>query len=93
MSRLKETSEKTAVMRELKSAGVEPGEFAVEYLKRVSPKWRMVGSLEGEDDELALIGEAQWFVSRSAFVKFNCGFGITDKAPDIAPEIGIIFSF
>ncbi len=72
---------------------VEAGEFAVDYLKRLSPKWRVVGSLEGEDDELALIGEAQWFVSRHAFFKFNCGFGITEKAPDIAPEIGIMLSF
>ncbi len=72
---------------------VEPGEFAFEYLKRVSPKWRMVGTLEGEDDELSLIGEAQWFVSQRIFFKFNCGFGLTDKAPNIAPEIGVLFSF
>jgi hypothetical protein len=72
---------------------VEPGEYAVEYLKRVSPKWRMVGTFEGEDDELSVIGEAQWFVSRRTFFKFNCGFGLTEKAPNIAPEIGIMFSF
>jgi hypothetical protein len=72
---------------------VEAGEYAFEYLKRVSPKWRMVGSLEGEDDEVSLIGEAQWFLSRRAFFKFNCGFGLSEKAPDIAPEIGIMFSF
>lgn len=72
---------------------VEPGEYAIEYLKRLSPKWRMVGTFEGEDDELSLIGEAQWFVSPRVFFKFNCGFGLTEKAPDIAPEIGILFSF
>jgi hypothetical protein len=49
--------------------------------------------LEGQDDELSLIGEAQWFISRRAFFKFNCGFGLTEKAPDFAPEIGIMFSF
>jgi hypothetical protein len=72
---------------------VEAGEYAIEYLKRVSPKWRMVGTLEGEDDEISLIGEAQWFLSPHAFFKFNCGFGITEKAPNIAPEIGIMLSF
>jgi hypothetical protein len=42
---------------------------------------------------VSLIGEAQWFISRRTFFKFNCGFGLTEKAPDIAPEIGIMFSF
>ena len=72
---------------------VEAGEFAVEYLKRLSPKWRMVGTLEGEDDEISLIGEAQWFINRRTYFKFNCGVGLSDKAPDIAPEVGIMFSF
>jgi hypothetical protein len=72
---------------------VEAGEFAFEYLKRVSPKWRVVGALEGEDDEVSLIGEAQWHLNPHAVFKFNCGFGITEKAPDIAPEIGILLSF
>ena len=72
---------------------VEAGEFAFEYLKRVSPKWRMVGALEGEDDEISIIGEAQWHLSPHAFFKFNCGFGITEKAPNIAPEVGIMLSF
>lgn len=72
---------------------VEPGEYALEYLHWVSPHWRLVGTIEGEDDELSLIGEAQWHLSKRAFVKLNCGFGITEKAPDIAPEIGVLFSF
>lgn len=72
---------------------VEPGEFAFEYLKRVSSKWRFVAALEGESDELSLIGEAQWFFSHRAFLKLNCGFGLTQKAPDLAPEVGVLFSF
>jgi hypothetical protein len=72
---------------------VEAGEFAIEYLKRLNPKWRMVGTLEGEDDEISIIGEAQLFLNPKTFFKFNCGFGITEKAPNIAPEIGIMFSF
>lgn len=72
---------------------VELGEYAFEYLKRVSPRWRLVATIEGESDEVSLIGEAQWTLSRFAFAKFNCGFGLSEKAPDLAPEIGIFFHF
>jgi hypothetical protein len=68
------------------------GEFAVEYLKRLSPKWRLYVGIEGNQDELTLITEAQWHLSRSVFVRFNNGAGITSKATDWAPEIGIVFT-
>ena len=69
------------------------GEYALEYLKRTSPKLRWVLVVEGEQDEVALIGEAQWQLSPRAFLKLNNGFGLTSKAPDLAPEVGIVFSF
>jgi hypothetical protein len=72
---------------------VEPGEYAIEYLKRTSPKRRWVATLEGEDDEVSLIGEAQLTLSPRAVLKLNCGFGLTKKAPDFAPEVGVIFTF
>lgn len=71
----------------------ELGEYAFEYLKRVSPQWRLVATLEGESDELSAIGEAQWHFSDRAFLKLNCGFGISEKAPDVAPEVGLLFRF
>lgn len=74
-------------------AKVELGEYAFEYLKRVSARWRFVGTLEGEGDEVALIGEAQWFFNPRALLKLNCGFGLTQRAPDIAPEVGVLFRF
>lgn len=70
----------------------ELGEYAFEYLKRVSPQWRLVATLEGEDDELVLVGEAQWHFGRHAFLKLNSGFGLTGKAEDWAPEIGVVVS-
>jgi len=44
-------------------------------------------------DEIELITEAQWHVSDRVFLKLNNAFGITPKATDWAPEIGIMFSF
>jgi hypothetical protein len=71
----------------------ELGEYAVEYLKRLSNTWRVFGSVEGSGDEVELITEAQWHLSRHAFVKLNNAFGLTSKAPGWAPEVGVLFSF
>jgi hypothetical protein len=72
---------------------VELGEYALEYLKRVSPAWRLVATFEGESEDMSLIGEAQWHFASWGFLKLNCGFGITEKAEDVAPEIGVLFRF
>lgn len=73
---------------------LEGGEYAVEYLKRISPKWRIYLGIEGsQGDEVELITEAQWHITDSIFIKMNNGFGITSKATDWAPEIGVMFSF
>ena len=69
------------------------GEYALEYLKRLSPKWRLMMTVEGEEDEIAVIGEAQWQIAPRALLKLNNGFGLTSKAPDLAPEVGVVFSF
>jgi hypothetical protein len=72
---------------------LEFGEYALEYLKRFSDKWRGYLGVEGEQDEVALIAELQWRLSPRATLKFNNGFGLTSKAPEHAPEVGIAFSF
>jgi len=68
------------------------GECAVEYLKRLSPKWRLYVGLEGTPDELSVIPELQWHFSRKAYLKFNSGVGVTSKATDWAPEVGLVFT-
>jgi len=73
--------------------GLELGEYAVEYLKRATPVWRFVGAIEGEDDEVELVVEAQAHLSDRIFIKLNSGFGLTAKASDFAPEVGVVFSF
>jgi len=72
---------------------VELSEYALEYLKRLSEKWRVVATLEGESDELSLIGELQYFFNPGTFLKLNSGFGLTEKTTDLAPEVGIMFTF
>jgi hypothetical protein len=72
---------------------LELGEYAVDYVKRLSQNWRVVASLEGEQDELSLIGEVQYTLGKNAMLKINSGLGLTKKAPDFAPEIGVLFRF
>jgi hypothetical protein len=74
------------------SSHFDIGEYAVEYLKRLSPRWRVYLGVEGTQDEVSLIGELQWHVSPNVFAKFNSGFGLTSKATDWAPEVGIVFA-
>ena len=69
------------------------GEMAVEYLKRLSPAWRIYAGVEGVQDEVGFIAEAQWHISRGAILKLNNAFGLTSKSSDWAPEIGVLFSF
>jgi hypothetical protein len=71
---------------------VEPGEYAVEYLKRVSSRLRVFAGIEGSDDEVELITETQWFLRPNIMLKLNNAFGITSKAADWAPEIGVMIS-
>ncbi len=82
-----------AVEYEVAEKSVGLGEAALEYLKRLSPAWRIFGSVEGTGDEIELITEAQWHFARLACLKLNNAFGVTSKAPDWAPEVGVLFSF
>jgi hypothetical protein len=72
---------------------IGPGEFAVEYLKRLSPNVRVYTGIEGVEDEIEWISELQLFLGRNVMLKLNNAFGVTSKAPDWAPEVGIMFSF
>ena len=69
------------------------GEYAIDYLRSVSSRWRLFAGFEGEQDDVSLITEAQWHFSRAAYLKLNNSFGVTSKATDWAPEVGILFSF
>jgi hypothetical protein len=68
------------------------GEYALEYLRRVSDRIRLFAMIEGTEDEVAVIPEIQWHISPRVFLKANVGFGVTSKATDFAPEVGMLFS-
>ncbi len=69
------------------------GEYAFEYLKRVSRLFRFYLGIEGTEDEIEFITDLQFHISDHAFIRINNAFGITSKATDYAPEIGVLFHF
>jgi hypothetical protein len=71
----------------------ELGEYAIEYLRRLSPIWRVFAAVEGSEDEVELIPEVQARLNRRMTLKLNSAFGLTSKATDWAPEIGLLFTF
>ena len=77
------------------SEGVlDAGEYAFEWLRRLSPAWRIVAGIEGNQvDEMSLLTEVQWHLGRHGIVKLNNAWGFTPNATDFAPEIGVMFSF
>ena len=49
--------------------------------------------VEGTQDEVELITDLQFHVSPHAFIRINNAFGVTSKATDYAPELGVSFHF
>jgi hypothetical protein len=72
---------------------VELGEYALEYLKRVSKLFRFYVGVEGSQDEVEAITDLQFHISPNAFIRINNAFGVTSKATDYAPEVGVLFHF
>lgn len=71
----------------------EVGEYAVEYIRGVSEHLRLYGAIEGSEDEVELIGEAQIFFTPAVRLKLNNALGLTKKATGWAPEIGLMLVF
>ena len=72
---------------------LEPGEYALEFLRRFSNRIRLFTAIEGSQDEVELITEGQLFLTRHLVLKLNNAFGLTSKATDWAPEVGVMFRF
>ena len=78
-------------------ASLNVGEVAVEYLKRLSPSLRLHLAVEGGEggapDEWDLVPGVQWRLTDAVFLKLDNALGISSKATDWAPAIGVLFSF
>lgn len=73
---------------------IDAGEYAIEYMRQLSPSWRIITAIEGTQvDEVTWLTEAQWRFARNAIIKLNNGWGLTPNATDIAPEVGVMFNF
>jgi hypothetical protein len=72
---------------------IEMGEFALEYLKKISSSFNLFVMFEGSEDEISLVPGIHWDISRTVLLRVNTGIGVTSKATDLAPEVGMIFSF
>ena len=73
---------------------IDAGEYAIEYMRQLSPSWRIITAIEGSQvDEISLLTEFQWRFARNAIIKMNNGWGLTPNATDIAPEVGVMFNF
>lgn len=73
---------------------IDAGEYAIEYMRQLSPSWRIITAIEGSQvDEISWLAEVQWRFARHAIIKLNNGWGFMPNATDIAPEVGVMFNF
>jgi hypothetical protein len=88
---------RTTIEYTREDSSLNVGETAVEYLKHLSPSCRVYLGFEGGEggapDEWDLISGVCWRITNFAFLKLDNAIGITSKATDWAPEIGMVFSF
>lgn len=72
------------------------GESSIEYLRRLSPSWRLNLAIEGGEtgapDEWELITGVQWRLSDVLLVKADNGLGLFPKATDWSPQIGFMLA-
>jgi hypothetical protein len=70
--------------------------MSIEYLKRVSPRVRLFLSFEGGEtgalDEWELIQGLQWRIAQSILIQVDNSLGLSSKATDWTPQIGLMFS-
>lgn len=70
----------------------DAGEYAIEYLRRLSPRFSVYAGIEGNQlDEVVLIQELQWRPHPRVTVKLNNALGVTPNATGWAPEVGVMF--
>jgi hypothetical protein len=81
--------------REAKSPDL--GEVTIEYHKRLSSSWHLNAGIEGGEggapDEFDLVTGIRWRLSDLLSLKVDNAVGISSKATDWAPQVGLMFSY
>lgn len=68
------------------------GEYGIEWLKHVNPKLRVFGAVNGHADEVTAITELQLHFSPKVFLRLNQEIGLTSRANDWEPQIGLLLT-
>ena len=70
------------------------GETSLEYLRQVSPAWRMLLAIEGGEggapDDWVLVSAARWRLARGFDLKLANGLGLFSKSTDWESQLGIL---
>lgn len=86
------TARASVLYESASSTHFDLGEYGIEYLKRLSPSWRLFGAVQGAGNEVSLITEAQWHITPQVFIRFSQEIGLTSRATDWEPQLGILFT-
>src|SRR2546423_12568095 len=72
------------------------GETSLEYLRQVSPAWRLLFAIEGGEggapDDWVLVSAGHWRIAPGLYLKFASGIGLFPKSTDWESQIGILFA-
>ncbi len=87
---------RTDVEYNREAKGLDFGETSVEYLKRLLPAWCVYLGIEGGEtgamDEWGFNSGVSWRINDLVLLKFDNAVGISAKATDWEPRLGVIFS-
>ena len=72
------------------------GETSLEYLRQLSPAWRVLAAIEGGEggapDDWVLVTATRWRIAHGLDLKFANGLGLFSKSTDWESQIGLLFS-
>jgi hypothetical protein len=70
------------------------GETSLEYLRQVSPAWRLFFAVEGGEggapDDWVLVSAAGWRIGDGVYLKFANAIGLFSKSTDWEPQVGVL---
>lgn len=72
------------------------GETSLEYLRQLSPAWRVLFAIEGGEggapDDWVLVSAGHWQIANGIQLKFANGLGLLSKSTDWESQIGFLIA-